>query len=57
MIFLKDLHAKLVGWEGTTTTRMTSQLAQGIHRQLNNVMKDGGSGQYGPQQRWEKLHF
>nr|XP_026691215.1 inactive tyrosine-protein kinase transmembrane receptor ROR1 isoform X2 [Ciona intestinalis] len=42
-----DLHSKLAGWEGTSTTRMTSQLAQGIHRQLTNVMKEGG-GQYAP---------
>jgi len=38
----QDIHAKLSGWEGTSTTRMTSHLAQGIHRQLAN-MREGGA--------------
>ncbi|CAK8676240.1 inactive tyrosine-protein kinase transmembrane receptor ROR1-like [Clavelina lepadiformis] len=42
----KDVHAKLVGWDGTNTARMTSQLAQGIHCQLTNVMREGESNQY-----------
>ncbi|XP_039260764.2 inactive tyrosine-protein kinase transmembrane receptor ROR1-like [Styela clava] len=47
----KDVHAKLSGWEGASTTRMTSQLAQGIHRQLTNVMREGAPfGQYTPPQ-------
>lgn len=47
----KDIHAKLSGWEGSSTTRMTSHLAQGIHQQLANVMRDGGQmGQYTPVQ-------
>lgn len=47
----KDIHAKLSGWEGASTTRMTSQLAQGIHRQLTNVMREGAPfGQYSPPQ-------
>nr|CAB3265672.1 tyrosine-protein kinase transmembrane receptor ROR1 [Phallusia mammillata] len=44
----KDIHAKLVGWEGSSTTRMTSQLAQGIHRQLNVIRGEGGP-QFGMQ--------
>nr|XP_039262320.1 inactive tyrosine-protein kinase transmembrane receptor ROR1-like [Styela clava] len=42
----KDIHAKLCGWEGANATRMTSQLARGIHRQLTNIMKEGQYGQY-----------
>lgn len=43
----KDIHAKLSGWEGANATRMTSQLARGIHRQLTNIMReDGQYGQY-----------
>lgn len=51
-IVFKNLQVKMSGWEGSSTTRMTSQLAQGIHRQLNNVMRDGGGqfGQYAPPQ-------
>lgn len=36
----KDIHAKLKCWDTTSTTRMTSQLAHGIHRQLEQIKRD-----------------
>ncbi|XP_076811960.1 inactive tyrosine-protein kinase transmembrane receptor ROR1-like isoform X2 [Clavelina lepadiformis] len=38
----KDLRGKLQGWDNTNTAQITSHLAHGIHRQLTNVMKEGG---------------
>ncbi|XP_078488058.1 inactive tyrosine-protein kinase transmembrane receptor ROR1 [Ciona intestinalis] len=46
----KELLSKLQGWEGTSTTRVTSHLAQGIHRQLTNVMRDGNEYTHFPPQ-------
>jgi len=33
----KDIGLKLAGWESCSNTRVTSQLAQGIHRQLDQL--------------------
>jgi len=33
----KEISLKLVGWESAINTRVTSQLAQGIHRQLDQL--------------------
>merc|ERR1719427_2117988 len=42
----KELLAKLQGWEQQNATRMTSQLVQGIHRQLPTALRDSGNGQF-----------
>lgn len=36
----KDVHSKLNGWDATGVTRMTSQLAHGIHRQLDQMKRE-----------------
>ena len=42
LLLWQDLRGKLQGWDNTNTAQITSHLAHGIHRQLTNVMKEGG---------------